>query len=522
MPETAEAETMAPGGPAGPDQLARNGLLNLVGLGLPLVVAVVAIPPIVEGLGPERFGVLGLLWVSVAYLALLDLGLGRATTRYAAVAMAGGETERLREIVGVAVTSQLALGVVGGAAAAALAGPLVTRFLELDPALHREAIRSFVVLAAAAPAVTVTNSFRGVLEADQRFGLINVVRIPVSAANFLVPLAGVWLGWALPTIVAWMVVVRVGALVAYAGAALRTWPVLVGPVRIRGDRFRELAGFGGWVTVSAVVSALLLYIDRFVVGGVASMEAAGYYTVPHEMVTRLDILPAALVLTLFPALAAMGAGPDPDTGTSTGVEARGRLIAGSVEYLLMLVAPLLIALAISGGDVLTVWLGGEFASRAALPLAILAFGMLANAVAFVPAAAIQAAGRPDLTARFHLIELPIHLVVLWVLVHRWGLAGAAAASSLRSVLDLALLVGATSRLGLATFAAWARSRVGGVAVALAIFTAATSAAVGMVERPVPALAAVLGLLALWAGWVWSRVLRPAERKGLLRAAGLGR
>ncbi|MEJ2502280.1 MAG: hypothetical protein P8177_03025, partial [Gemmatimonadota bacterium] len=61
-----------------PDLIARNSLLNLLGLGLPLAVAVVAIPPLTAGLGSERFGILGLVWVVVAYLALLDLGLGRA------------------------------------------------------------------------------------------------------------------------------------------------------------------------------------------------------------------------------------------------------------------------------------------------------------------------------------------------------------------------------------------------------------------------------------------------------------
>ena len=71
-----------------PELLARNTLINLLGLGLPLAAAVVAIPPIVDGLGPERFGILGLIWVFAAWLGLLDLGLGRATTHFAAGAAA--------------------------------------------------------------------------------------------------------------------------------------------------------------------------------------------------------------------------------------------------------------------------------------------------------------------------------------------------------------------------------------------------------------------------------------------------
>lgn len=38
--------------------LARNTVLNLIGQGVPLLVAVVAMPFVIQGLGVERFGIL--------------------------------------------------------------------------------------------------------------------------------------------------------------------------------------------------------------------------------------------------------------------------------------------------------------------------------------------------------------------------------------------------------------------------------------------------------------------------------
>ncbi len=67
--------------------LARNTLLNLIGQGLPLVVAVITIPFIIHGLGIERFGLLSLAWVVLGYFAIFDLGLGRATTKFVAEAI---------------------------------------------------------------------------------------------------------------------------------------------------------------------------------------------------------------------------------------------------------------------------------------------------------------------------------------------------------------------------------------------------------------------------------------------------
>ena len=61
--------------------LARNTIWNLIGYGVPLVVALFAIPLLIKGLGTDRFGVLTLAWVFIGYLSLFDLGLGRALKR---------------------------------------------------------------------------------------------------------------------------------------------------------------------------------------------------------------------------------------------------------------------------------------------------------------------------------------------------------------------------------------------------------------------------------------------------------
>ncbi|MDQ6769172.1 MAG: flippase, partial [Gemmatimonadota bacterium] len=73
-------------------------------------------------------------------------------------------------------------------------------------------------------------------------------------------------------------------------------------------------------------------------------------------------------------------------------------------------------------------------------------GLIFNAVAFVPTTFIAAFGRPDLSAKFHLLELPIHIPLAWWLVAQYGIAGAATAWSMRVALDAGLLFGAADRL----------------------------------------------------------------------------
>ena len=53
------------------DETCRASLLNLLGLGLPMVAALVWIPGLLAALGPSRFGVLALIWTVANYFGLL-------------------------------------------------------------------------------------------------------------------------------------------------------------------------------------------------------------------------------------------------------------------------------------------------------------------------------------------------------------------------------------------------------------------------------------------------------------------
>src|SRR5690606_37664669 len=49
--------------------VARNALLNMAGLGVPLLVAFVTLPIMIRGLGTERFGVFAIVWMLLTYLS---------------------------------------------------------------------------------------------------------------------------------------------------------------------------------------------------------------------------------------------------------------------------------------------------------------------------------------------------------------------------------------------------------------------------------------------------------------------
>lgn len=414
-----------------PGLLARNTVLNMVGLGVPMIVGVLAIPFTIRMLGTERFGILSLVWVAVGYLAFFDLGLGRATTKFIAEALGRGETGAVSRILWTTVFFQTLLGL-AGASLLALATPLlVGRVLHIPPQLAAEARVSFILIGVSLPVVLASASFRGALEARQRFDLVNIVKGASSTLNYLLPLAGVLIGFDLRGVVALLVGARVAVLGCWIALCLRTYPSLRRDRAIRRENVPVLLKFGGWVTVSNVVQPVLNYVDRFLIGSLLDVRAVGFYVAPYEIITKAGILPGSLILTLFPSFSHFQGREEHERAKA--------LFSYAVKYLIIGIGPVSVLLAFLARPILTLWLGAEFALKSAAVFEIMAVGFLATSLADVALAFIQGVGRPDLTAKIHVLELVLFVPLGWFFIKSWGITGAAAAWALRVFFDMIAL-----------------------------------------------------------------------------------
>jgi O-antigen/teichoic acid export membrane protein len=421
-------------------QLTRNWGLNLAGQVLPLLVALLAMPFIVRGLGPERFGVLSIVWAVLGSLTLFDLGLGRSTTKYVAECLGRGELERFPSLFWTSLWSQLLIGLVGTLLMAAFVPHLVDRYLKLSSSSAAETKASFLILAASFPIVLGANSIRGVLEAAQRFDIVNYVRIPSSISIFLFSAIALPLGLHLPAIVVLLVLTRIAAALIYLFVCMKLYPPIRKKHAFDSSLLRSLLAYGGWVSISNFVAPLLSYADRFVIGSVLGMSSVSYYTAPNEAITKASLLPGTLLTTLFPALTSLDA---------SGARGRVRdLCARAIKSLLLLMTPFLLIVFLFARQILQFWLGADFASQSSVVLQIFCVGVLVNALAFVPFFLLQGLGRPDVTAKIHIFELPIYAAALAILLPRMGLAGAALAWTLRLTLDAVLLFASASWLKL--------------------------------------------------------------------------
>jgi O-antigen/teichoic acid export membrane protein len=410
--------------------LARNTLWNLIGQGSPLVIAAVAIPVLIRHIGVDRYGILSISWMLIGYFSLFDFGVGRALTKFVADRLGTSNEHEIPSLVWTSLALMLLLGLIGGICMALLSPWLVSRILKIPLYMHDETLHTFYMLAFGTPFVITTTGFRGILEAQQRFGIVNAIRIPMGAFTFAGPLLVIPFSNHLVPIVGLLLAGRVLLCVVYGVACVRTMPALLTGFGLQAAVIRPVLSFGSWVTVSNVVSPIMQSMDRFLIGALLSVSAVTYYSAPFDVISRISILPAAVTGVLFPAFA------------MSYLQDRNRLaslLGRGLKFIFLVVFPVVLLVVTFAPEGLRLWLGPVFAEQSTSVTRWLAAGTLVNCLALVPTTFIQGIGRPDITAKLHLIELPLYLVGAWWLIRERGIEGAALAWVVRVLLDAVLL-----------------------------------------------------------------------------------
>lgn len=464
----------------------KHTVYNLVGALLPMVLSLVTIPLYIGLIGDARYGVLAIAWLLLGYFGLFDLGLGRATAqRIASLGDAGPEQRATSFWTALAIN--VGLGAIGGLVIWPVALYFFGHTFNVEDALRVELGKAIPWLVLSVPLITLSGVLTGALEGHAKFLELNIISVTGSALIQLVPLSVAWLhgpdlAWLLPAVI----LSRAVTLSALFWRC-REHVFKGQPRTVSGTEARHLLAFGGWVTVSALVSPLMTMLDRFVISATLGAKAVTYYTVPFQLVQRSALIPGALASAVFPRLAAAG----PEEGTELGHLAIGSLVVVMTPILLLgvfLIEPFL-----------SWWLSPEFAAQAARVGQVLLLGYWVNAFAVIPFIQLQAGGRPDLVAKCHLAEVLPYLLGLYAGLHFFGLVGAAAVFGLRTAADCLLLMHWAGHLKQLLVLLYVPALVMLLGL-LAVMSAATGSALWW--------ASALGLLAvsLW----WSKAHMPQE------------
>lgn len=405
--------------------LIRNSLWNFSGYIIPAIVTIPALGILGRILGPERFGVFTLALAVVGYASIFDVGLTRAVIREVAIFK-----NNLNEKLKIISSASFIVGVLGTVACLFLISlsDQLTNLLKIDQNLHSDVVTSLKIVAISVPMFLITQIWLAILEGEERFAILNVYKTITGTLISIIPAGAVLINASLSAAIIGLVISRfISLLVAFY---LTRNIVISAGISLSRPTVKRLFLFGGWITVSNIISPVMAYFDRFIVSNQLGAGVVAFYTAPAEIISRLGIIPGAFARAVFPRL-------------SSTLDVSDRKKSKQLISILLLLScvPVTLVGYIFSEQIMVLWMGKAYSGLPGQVLSVLLVGFIFNSMAQVPFSNIQARGYAKFTALIHLIELIPYLVAIFFLINTAGLLGAAWAWTARMIIDTLLLYG---------------------------------------------------------------------------------
>jgi O-antigen/teichoic acid export membrane protein len=398
-------------------RLSRNVLLSVVPWAVPTVLAVIAIPITVRGLGADAYGIIALVGAVAGYLAITQVGLNQAIVRYVSMFVAQRSGRALRECVRIVVLWFAGTGAVGGVLMWALAPWLVTRVLKVPPTLTSQAIDAFriggltfALSSLGVPLSLLPNSFL-------RYDLVALFQTLFLSTSVAGPAILVLLGYGLVEVM-WFGAALSGVIaLVYAIVGIR----LVRPFPAEGPSFAEhRRPFVGFVLTNGLNQIWCLVqaqTNMMVIGIAGGTSQAAYFQVSNTMADRTNGLLNNMASVLLPTVSQLAAGGEHDRILG--------LYRRSSRLLFLLNASITGAVIVLAEPLLRYWISPSFAQQGSTALALLILAQLIAATSQTGGNVNLALGKPRVNLVFSVINSIVNLATVYSLTLAYGVTGAA-------------------------------------------------------------------------------------------------
>jgi O-antigen/teichoic acid export membrane protein len=420
--KTAERSSISYSG----SSIAKNTVYNLLGYGVPLIFALVLIPPLIKGLGTERFGILSLAWMVIGYFTFFDFGIGKGLTKIVSERIGINKTHDMAEVFWTSLFLMLAVSFLVSFILLFFI-PSIVGIFNISSNMRHETTDTFYVLALSIPIVSTTAGLRGVLEAYQKFGIINIMRVILGVFTFLGPLLVLILTNSLFWIVVALIIIRFIIWLLYLFHCFRVNEDLRNGLKFDFNSIKPVLSFSIWITIANIVGPLILYSDRFLIGVLISASAITFYATPFEVVTKLLLIPGALTGVLFPIFSA---------SFFNNPNISKKILLRGIKFIFLIIYPIVFLIVMFSYEGIKLWLGEKFAMNSSLVLQFLSIGILMNCLSSIPDNFFQGIGKPKIPTIIMLTELPFYIFTMWFGIKNYGINGAALIFMLAAIVNV--------------------------------------------------------------------------------------
>jgi len=400
----------------------KNEIYNTLGYVIPMFAGFIFLPMIQKTLSAEKYGLLIIIWLFTNLVGLMDFGMTRALTNKLSLRNTGHTKKDITQEVGTLSLISIIIFLIS------LTLKNIIFKVDVDTNIQFEIDLSYYLTCLSIPFIILTSGLRGALEGLGEFRIVNLLRVPLMAYNYIVPAI---------IILAQSTNIFYIALLLFLGRFLF---FILHYISLKEKVIIEIKNFKifniqstfstlnniKWLAVIATLSPILGSLDRWIVNGIVNTKQIGYYATPYEIVSRLGIIPSALIAVMIPTmLSSRNHNESP--------------VSKSIAYIdktIYIMLPITTFFGLFSYEFLALWMNTEFAQLSFLFLTIFSCGILLNSVAGVPINYLMSVGNEDLVAKNYIYQIIYYPLILIAATLYWGAYGAASIWFIRIFIDL--------------------------------------------------------------------------------------
>lgn len=402
------------------NQLKAGAALNYVVILLNIAVGLLYTPYMLRMMGQSEYGLYSLVASVIAYLTVLDLGLGNAVIRYTAKFRAEGKTKEQYEMFGmffVLYTIISLVALIGGIGlylnVDAMFGSTMT-----DVELSKARIMMLILVFNLAFTFPMS-IFGSIMTAYERFifpKAINLIRIILNTAIMIALLE---MGYKAIAMVILHTVFNVLTLIINFLYCKYKLKIKIMFARFQWGFLREVAFYSFWIFLNVIMDKIYWSTGQFILGIVAGTTAIAIFAVAIQLQSMYMQFSTAISGVFLPKVTGMVALRNDNAEISNLF-----IITGRIQNIVM--AMILFGFIVFGKSFITLWAGDNYLD--AYPIAVLFFvSLYIPLIQNLGITILQARNQMKFRSILYISIAIIALVLQYYFAQFWGGIGCATA-----------------------------------------------------------------------------------------------
>ena len=406
--------------------IAKNSLYNVVGWLLPAIVQLVSVPYIVKNLGYDSYGIWTLVMAVMGYFAFLDMNMLKGGIRYLAEYDGKKDTKRANQVANFGLLAYLAIGLIGMLVIAACVDTLLLNMLKIPIELKEMARATLYMASLGFLFLMMQNYLLSIPKALHRFDISNKIEMTFTVGSILLTVCLLYMGYGLLEVVIGRLLANFACILIAYRSINKVMPYYKFTPTIDKEIIKKVSSYSLVSFAGRIGMTTTSYANTFVAGSLIGTSAITIFTVPFMLVERIMNISSRLSMVIFPIASELGSQSKHDELIV--------IYRKMTKYIFNINIFLTLMICLFSLEIMTLWMGQEFAEKSTLILILVSIGFLFNTTTGLPSLVNDGIGHPKVTSIFAFIHGAVSVTLLIIFGQLYGLNGIAFGYCMASIL----------------------------------------------------------------------------------------